>query len=620
MDNLRKGLGIHIQKSYTEGIYTDNSQNRKLGRVGMSYGQKLNLSGFEEEPDNEDTYTSKPKLVLKRAKQLLTDRQFQLVKDIMESDSFSEGDIYEYGGKICFNTITEVNPERDKDIINLGKREESTPGEEQKYYKFIRETWSPQQLENKWLTTFKKEESWGKAKYYSKLAFLKMEKEQRDWLIEEAKRDLWWKLYEEGKVTDDSDYNSISNEEAERYIKIHGKKIDKDNLFYNSKHKSFIESLEKYGIDFSMDKNKIDGQKEKFKKYFIDCPKNEFYQAVKGCSDDPSYIDDLIRLRFAFKYNKMIAGQGWDDLLEFDKKGHVKINITKRDEIIELCKQIEYAVDDVLGDDKNLFINNPNIDFIRYDKNTKWGGASYNKSEKTITITSEYFQAMKESRKNSKLAGTLSREKFMVEGFIHEIGHSLDTTKDIYDSFEYKDFAEHLGYGDKNRLYTIYTNAIRGGGEFINQDYYLSIEKDKKDELIKKFKPLYDAYYSNIGTFNNNELEKIFISGYSSKSAIEGFAEYFSFYMGNKKFIDKEIEAYKKNPKEYLSKANIKSWYKYSVYGGRWEEMFNSIPERYRDLEGTKKLRIYYEAIIKHNIEMFEDIQKIVQKVKKKMS
>ena len=620
MDNLRKGLGIHIQKSYTEGIYTDNSQNRKLGRVGMSYGQKLNLSGFEEEPDNEDTYTSKPRLVLKRAKQLLTDRQFQLIKDIMESDSFSEGDVYEYGGKIYFNTITEVNPERDKDIINLGKREESIPEKEQEYYKFIRETWSPQQLENKWLTTFEKEESWGKAKYYSKLAFLKMEKEHRDWLIEEAKRDLWWKLYKEGKVTEDSNYNSISNEEAERYIKIHGRKIDKDNLFYNSKHKSFIESLEKYGIDFSMDKNEIDEQKEKFKKYFIDCPKNEFYQAVKGCSDDPSYIDDLIRLRFAFKYNKMIAGQGWDDLLEFDKKGHVKINITKRDEIIELCKQIEYAVDDVLGDDKDLFINNPNIDFISYDKNTQWGGASYNKNQKTITITSEYFQAMKESRKNSKLAGTLSREKFMVEGFIHEIGHSLDITKDIYDSSEYKDFAEHLGYGDKNRLYTIYTNAIRGGGEFVNQDYYLSIEKDKKDELIKKFKPLYDAYYSNIGTFNNNELEKIFISGYSSKSAIEGFAEYFSFYMGNKKFIDKEIEAYKKNPKEYLSKASIKNWYKYSIYGGRWEEMFNSIPERYRNSEGTKKFRIYYEAIIKHNIEMLEDVQKIVQKSKKKMS
>ena len=136
-NSLRQGLGLHIQKSYVEGVYSDNSQNRKLGRVGMSYGQKLNLIGFEKELDNGDTYTSKPRLVLKRAKQLLTDRQFQLVKDMMESDSFSEGDIYEYGGKIYFNTITEVNPERDKDIINLGKEDEKlAPEKEQKYYKY----------------------------------------------------------------------------------------------------------------------------------------------------------------------------------------------------------------------------------------------------------------------------------------------------------------------------------------------------------------------------------------------------------------------------------------------------------------------------------------------------
>ena len=40
-NSLRQGLGLHIQKSYVEGIYSDNSQNRKLGRVGMSYGHLL---------------------------------------------------------------------------------------------------------------------------------------------------------------------------------------------------------------------------------------------------------------------------------------------------------------------------------------------------------------------------------------------------------------------------------------------------------------------------------------------------------------------------------------------------------------------------------------------------
>ena len=611
-NSLRQGLGLHIQKSYVEGVYSDNSQNRKLGRVGMSYGQKLNLIGFEKELDNGDTYTSKPRLVLKRAKQLLTDRQFQLVKDMMESDSFSEGDIYEYGGKIYFNTITEVNPERDKDIINLGERGESTPLKE---YKFIRDTWNPKQLDKKWLSTFEQEESWGKAKYYSMLVRLKMEQEQRQWLLDSAKDELWRKLYKEGKVDKNFDSSSITDYEAEKYIKIHGRKIKKDQLAYNSKHKVFIDALMDWGVDFyQTERDNMDKQKSLFKDYIINCPRNDFYQMVKGCSEDPSYINSLIRLRFALKYNKMIAGQGWDDL-----SNNGKIDIKKRDEVLELCKQIEYAVDDVLGDDKDLFINNPNIDFIRFDKETEWGGASYNKSDKTITITSEYFQTMKESRKNNRRANTLSREKFMVEGFIHEIGHSLDVTKDIYESAPYKDFVRHLGY-DKNAQYTIYTNAIKESKDnFANQDYYLAIEKDKKDELIKKFGPLYEAYFGNISKFGDRSLKDIFISEYSSKSACEGFAEYFSFYMGNKKVLDKEINEYKKNPEEYLSKADIGNWYKYSVYDGKWKVLFNSIPERYRGLEGEKALKKYYQAVVKHNIEMFEDMQKIIGMAKGKM-
>ena len=611
-NSLRQGLGLHIQKSYVEGVYSDNSQNRKLGRVGMSYGQKLNLIGFEKELDNGDTYTSKPRLVLKRAKQLLTDRQFQLVKDMMESDSFSEGDIYEYGGKIYFNTITEVNPERDKDIINLGERGESTPLKE---YKFIRDTWNPKQLDKKWLSTFEQEESWGKAKYYSMLVRLKMEQEQRQWLLDSAKDELWRKLYKEGKVDKNFDSSSITDYEAEKYIKIHGRKIKKDQLAYNSKHKVFIDALMDWGVDFyQTERDNMDKQKSLFKDYIINCPRNDFYQMVKGCSEDPSYINSLIRLRFALKYNKMIAGQGWDDL-----SNNGKIDIKKRDEVLELCKQIEYAVDDVLGDDKDLFINNPNIDFIRFDKETEWGGASYNKSDKTITITSEYFQTMKESRKNNRRANTLSREKFMVEGFIHEIGHSLDVTKDIYESAPYKDFVRHLGY-DKNAQYTIYTNAIKESKDnFANQDYYLAIEKDKKDELIKKFGPLYEAYFGNISKFGDRSLKDIFISEYSSKSACEGFAEYFSFYMGNKKVLDKEINEYKKNPEEYLSKADIGNWYKYSVYDGKWKVLFNSIPERYKGSEGEKALKKYYQAVVKHNIEMFEDMQKIVNMAKRKM-
>lgn len=613
-NNLKQGLGLHIQKSYVEGVYSDNSQNRKLGRVGMSYGHSLNLEGFEDVEEGEGP-ASNPKVILKRAKRILSDRAFKLVKDLMKRKEFHQSDIYSNNGKIEFETTIEVNPERDKDIINLGERTETAPGKESDYYKFIRDTWSPEQLDKKWLSTFEQEESWGKAKYYSMLVRLKMEQEQRQWLLDSAKDELWRKLYKEGKVDENSDSSSITDYEAEKYIKVHGRKIEKDQLTYNSKHKAFIDALMDSGIDFyQTERDDMDKFKEQFKQYIVETPRNEFYQMVKGCSEDPSYIDSLIRLRFAFKYNKMIAGQGWDNIT---KDG--KIDVAKRDEVLELCKQIEYAVDDVLGDDKDLFINNPNIDFIRFDKETEWGGASYNKSDKTITITSEYFQTMKESRKNNRRANTLSREKFMVEGFIHEIGHSLDVTKDIYESAPYKDFARHLGY-DKNAQYTIYTNAIKESKDsFANQDYYLAIEKDKKDELIKKFGPLYEAYFGNISKFGDRSLKDIFISEYSSKSACEGFAEYFSFYMGNKKVLDKEINEYKKNPEEYLSKADIGNWYKYSVYDGKWKVLFNSIPERYKGSEGEKALKKYYQAVIKHNIEMFEDIQKIVGMAKGKM-
>lgn len=448
------------------------------------------------------------------------------------------------------------------------------------------------------------------------LVRLKMEQEQRQWSLNSAKRELWWKLYKEGKVDINSDSSSISDYEAGKYIKIHGRKIEKDQLAYNSKHKVFIDALMDWGVDFyQTERDNMDEQKSLFKDYIINCPRNDFYKMVKGCSEDPYYINDLLKLRFAFKYNKMLAGQGWGDIRAKDNK----IDITKRDEVLELCKQLEYAIDDVLSDNKDLFINNPNIDFIRFDKETEWGGASYNKNEKTITITSEYFQTMKELRKSDKRANTLSREKFMVEGFVHEIGHSLDVTKDIYESVLYKDFARHLGY-DKNAQYTIYTNAIKESKDnFANQDYYLAIEKDKKEELIKKFGPLYEAYFGKISKFEDRNLKDIFISEYSSKSACEGFAEYFSFYMGNKKVLDREIKEYKKNPEEYLSKADIGNWYKYSVYDGKWKRLLNSIPERYKDSEGEKALKKYYQAVIKHNIEMFEDMQKIVNMAKRKM-
>ena len=613
-NNLRRGLGLHIQKSYIEGIYSDNSQNRKLGRVGMSYGHRLNLSGFEEEKDDEGVLTTNPKIVLKRAKFFLSERSFQFLKDIMEGENFEEGDVYEYKGKIYFDKRVEVSPERDKDIVNLGIRERDPSQKENSYYKFIRETWSPQQLEKIWLNTFEKEEVWGKSKNYSMLARLQKKNEFQKFLLEEGKRSLWWKRYDEGKVSGDSDYSIISDNEAEKYIRVHGRKTEKDQLKHYSLYVPLINSLKKYGIDIeNIDKEEIDNFNRKFKEYIINCPRNEFYQVVKGCAEDSFYMEKLIKLRFAFKYNKMIAGEGWKDI----KDENEKVDIVKRDEVFELCKQIEYSIDDVLGEDKDLFINNPNIDFIRFDKDTKWGGASYSEPNKVITITDEYFKSVKENKRNNERANTLSREKFMVEGFVHEIGHSLDITSDIYDSEPYKDFAKHLGF-DKNRHYTIFANAIKQDADlFEGEDYYLSIERDRKEELLDKFGELYKNVFG--AEIKDENLGDIFISDYSSKSASEGFAEYFSFYMGNKKLIDKEIEEYNKNSKKYLANADIKNWYKYSVYGKKWKFLFDVVSSEYRDQESKKVLRDYYEAIVSHNIEMLEDVQKIVKMAKKNM-
>lgn len=61
--NIQKEAFLsNLEKSYSEGVYVDNAQNRKLGRVGMSYKQykeKVNVGnpdkGYWEEFVDEDT-------------------------------------------------------------------------------------------------------------------------------------------------------------------------------------------------------------------------------------------------------------------------------------------------------------------------------------------------------------------------------------------------------------------------------------------------------------------------------------------------------------------------------------------------------------------------------------
>lgn len=48
--NIQKEAFLsNLEKSYSEGVYVDNAQNRKLGRVGMSYKQYRELEMDQEE-------------------------------------------------------------------------------------------------------------------------------------------------------------------------------------------------------------------------------------------------------------------------------------------------------------------------------------------------------------------------------------------------------------------------------------------------------------------------------------------------------------------------------------------------------------------------------------------
>lgn len=329
--NLNQGLKFHILKSYIEGVYADTPQNKKLGRVGMSYSSNGSNIDLNKE-NNKNIVITTPDIILEEAKNFLSNNSFNFLKNLLESKDFQEGDISLYNNKICFWSNIEINPEKNKDIINLGIDKESFPKEENAYYKFIRDTWSPKELEKKWLNTYEKEENWGIAKHYSKLSQLKIYYDIKKSIINGAKVDLWYEKLKKDILPPHSSYsnidNDISDDEAERYVKIHGRKITKDQLADASKFDSLIKVLESNGIDFEDSSlEEMDKFKENFRNYILNSPRNEFYQVVKNIKSFSS-IEDMIKLRFAFKYNKMLAGNGWSNIL--DKKG--KIDVNKRED------------------------------------------------------------------------------------------------------------------------------------------------------------------------------------------------------------------------------------------------------------------------------------------------
>lgn len=607
----------NIQKA--EGYYVDNYKNRKLGRVGMSYG-RADIENFEEEEDTETDYTYTPKLILKKMSDKLSNSGMSLLKEFFTNDGFNKGDIEWNSDKVYLNTFCEVNPETDKNKINLGERIETKEKELNSYYKFCEERYNKEELDKIIFTNCEIPGKIYTQKNISLLNRLKEEKEGRRRALNSAKENLYYEKYypKETHLSYDERKQRIgelSDEEADQYL---AKRTTKDGKqfysFYKQQYKKnekIISWLSSHGVD--LEEYDVDQFNDKLKNLITNSPRREFYDVIKqGLANDSYEAKLMLRARFMYRYNKILTGSAWEAK---DKNYQYKTSL--KDNAIGLCNQLEYAIDDVLKDDKDLFINNPNVKFIQYEEGTRWGGCSYGKENKVITITDEYFENRKRSAKIAKT--TLTREKFMVEAFIHELGHSTDISKDIYESELYKDFAHHLGY-KKNYLQTIYTNAIKDEKDanlILNSDYYLSIKKDAKQDIINIFEPLYNKYrnkeYDN--EFGNKEIGNLFISGYSNKSAGEGYAEYFSFYMGNKAKLDKDIEEYKKNPKEYLRNVNIADWYKYSSYNNKWQFHIDYWKE-----DEKQARRDYYEAVIKYNIEMLMDVQQIVKDVKRKIN
>ena len=251
---------------------------------------------------------------------------------------------------------------------------------------------------------------------------------------------------------------------------------------------------------------------------------------------------------------------------------------------------------------------------------TDWESCTYSYSDKSINVTKGFLDSFA-SRKLNKNISTLVKEKYFVGSFLHEVGHSTEGLVQKYDKKDFDKFAEYLGF-DKNKDYTIYSGGVRNKDreKIENLDYYLRIERDKKQDLIDKFKNTYNesTKHSIIFTpFDDDVLNNVFLSSYSTKSASEGYAEYFSFYISNKEKIDKDIKDYKANPDKFVKEKDMKDWFKLHIANTAWQrhEATKAFSKTISYEEKYSKDK-YYQKVVQHNIEMLNLIANIVNKIK----
>lgn len=554
-----KGINT-IQK----GFYVDNYFNRKKNRVGLPYGNNASSIKENNNEDKENFFsdsTKKDEVFDKKLEELKLEKYVRNIFE-KEREKFLIGK-----DKITLTESLRLDPKIDtnKKYFRIGNqiedREKIDEKRDNTLSKFYQKMYSEERYDKGLFSTEPVHSVLGALQYFQEM----------------------------------HDYYTDENENE--YDTKYRKKFWDNHFLKNSYESSkiFREKLESLGINFW--KGKFDENDVKIlKNWIINSPRTEFYKYFKWGRSN--ITEKIVQYRFLKKYNKYLIGKGWS----IEEKNE-KIVASSRDNIYNLCNQIEFSVDELLGEDKDkLFINNPNVEFINFEEKN-WEGCSYNYTNKSIDVTEGFIAYTKRVKKNKYLT-TSVREKIFCSSFLHELGHSTEDFAIKKDSKDFYDFGEHLGFSEENSKYTVYGSPIIGTEEDTKvkgDTFYIRIQRDKQKELKEKLN-LSEEY---VPVDDKDLDEKIFLTSYSTKSTSEGYAEYFSHYLQNKKEIDKDIKQFQENPTEFLKKKNMKTWFKYDFDNTAFDRENKFIAFQGKD----------YESIIKHNMEMFIDIRNIINKI-----
>lgn len=594
-DNIKIGSPI------VKGFYVDNPQNRKLGRVGQPYD--ISTESKKEKLDIDLISDS----VVDIAKKLkLSSSMINFIEENQDKLFFDDRDNK-------FHYYDDINldiTERNKELFNLGERIESKD-KESHYLLFNKKDLAQQKIE---LFGDNQKDKYG----ISNIGFL-------NWLNVGINSK---QLYESSKIYKKEE---LKDWEIQR--------IQEDKMLSIDNYYSLVKTLENLRIVPNPKTNRYEWNEDfvkNFEDFVVNSPRTDFYKMMKFKS--PYIFVPLLKYRFLKKYNKDLIGSGWEIYggRELLMEGKDKEFIEKRDTVINLANQLEYAIEDILkGDKDKLFINNPKVRRIYFADND-FTSCSYSEQEKSINVTKKfldnekhYFLSFKKYKGKNL---TLLKEKYFVSSFLHELGHSLEY---LVNKKELNSFANELGF-DKNKDYTVFTNPIKSPNDkyFDNEGDSISnlkIKKDNLKELEKEFKDLWqkantlykvnDEGFREIfakNTYTENTLNEVFITDYSTKSVSEGFAEYFSFYISNKEKIDKDITKYNKNKEEFCKNKDLGDYFKlHKVKSDFLKEEYKPFSYFIKDefVDDTKAVEKYYEAIVNKNMKIFSLMKNMVDSI-----